>query len=57
MTQVTEIAPDLFRISTFVPEADLQFNQFVVRDDELLLALRDCAAVFRDVLGGRNHGA
>ena len=57
MTQVTEIAPDLFRVSTFVPEADLQFNQFVVRDDELLLALRDCAAVFRDVLGGRNHGA
>ncbi len=50
MTQVTEIAPDLFRVSTFVPEADLQFNQFMVRDDEPLLALRDCAA-------GRNHGA
>src|SRR5438552_26567 len=37
MTQVTEVAPDLFRISTFVPEADLQFNQFLVRDDEPLL--------------------
>ena len=37
MTQVTEVAPDLFRISTFVPEADLTFNQFLVRDDEPLL--------------------
>ena len=34
---VTEIAPDLFRISTYVPEANLQFNQFLVRDSEPLL--------------------
>lgn len=37
MTTVTEIAPDVFRISTLVPELDLQFNQFLVRDDEPLL--------------------
>ena len=37
MTTVDEIAPDLFRISTFVPEANLHFNQFLVRDDEPLL--------------------
>ena len=37
MTTVSEIAPDLFRISTFVKEFDLQFNQFLVRDDEPLL--------------------
>lgn len=37
MTTVTEIAEDFFRISTFVPEADLQFNQFLIRDDEPLL--------------------
>jgi flavorubredoxin len=34
---VTEIAPDLYRISTFVPEINLQFNQFLVKDDEPLL--------------------
>jgi flavorubredoxin len=34
---ITEIAPDVFRLSLFVPEANLQFNQFLVRDDEPLL--------------------
>jgi len=34
---VTEIAPDLFRLSLFVPEMNIQFNQFLVRDDEPLL--------------------
>ena len=33
----TEVAPDIFRICTFFPEFNLQFNQFVVRDDEPLL--------------------
>ncbi len=37
MTTVTEIAADVFRISTLIPEFDLQFNQFLVRDDEPLL--------------------
>src|SRR2546427_7295278 len=37
MTTVSEIAPDVFRISTFVPDFNLQFNQFLVRDDEPLL--------------------
>lgn len=34
---VTEIAPDVYQIVTYVPEADLQFNQFLIRDDEPLL--------------------
>ena len=34
---ITEIAPNVYRLSLFVPEADLQFNQFLVRDDEPLL--------------------
>jgi flavorubredoxin len=34
---IEEIAPDLYRISTYVPEINLQFNQFLVRDDEPLL--------------------
>ena len=34
---VTEIAPDVFRISTFNPDYGIQFNQFVVRDEEPFL--------------------
>ena len=37
MTRVDEIAADIFRISTYVPDFNLQFNQFLVRDDEPLL--------------------
>lgn len=37
MTNITEIAPDIFRINTFIPEANLGFSQFLVRDDEPLL--------------------
>lgn len=37
MTSVDEVAPDLFRISTFIPDINLHFNQFLVRDDEPLL--------------------
>ncbi|MGZ6951436.1 MAG: oxygen-binding di-iron domain-containing protein [Acidimicrobiia bacterium] len=39
-TTVDEIAPDLYRISTFVPEigpTGFTFNQFLVRDDEPFL--------------------
>jgi flavorubredoxin len=36
-TTLHEIAPDVFRISTFVPQGNLQFNQFLVRDEEPLL--------------------
>ena len=34
---VTEIAPDVYRISTYVKEIDLQFNQFLVNDEQPLL--------------------
>jgi flavorubredoxin len=37
MTGVSEIAQDVFRISVFVPEINLQFNHFLVRDEEPLL--------------------
>ncbi len=36
-TIVTEIAADTFRISTFHPEFGIQFNQFLIRDDEPFL--------------------
>lgn len=37
MATIDEIAPDLFRIKIYVPELDMQFNHFLVRDDEPLL--------------------
>ncbi len=37
MTNVTEIAPDVYRISTYNENYRLQFNQFLVKDDEPLL--------------------
>ena len=36
-SRVTEISADIFQISVFVPEINLQFNQFLVKDDEPLL--------------------
>ena len=32
--RVDEVAPDLFRISAFHPDYGIQFNQFLIRDDE-----------------------
>jgi flavorubredoxin len=37
VTNITEIAPDIFRINTFIPESNLGFSQFLVRDEEPLL--------------------
>src|SRR5213593_1796821 len=53
MTQITEIAPDMYRISTFLPEVNLQFNQFLVRDEEPLLfhtGMRSLFPVVRDAV-------
>ena len=46
---ITEIAPDVFRLSLFIPEADLQFNQFLVRDDEPLLFHTGMRGIFPQV--------
>lgn len=48
-TRVDEIAPDLFRISTYLPKVRLQFNQFLVRDDEPLLYHAGMRRMFRHV--------
>ena len=37
MTAIDEIAPDLYRISTYNADGGLQFNQFLVRDAQPLL--------------------
>ena len=36
-TVVDEIAPDIFRLSTFISDANFMFNQFLVVDEEPLL--------------------
>ena len=33
-SNVMEIAPDIYRISTFHPDFGIQFNQFLIKDDE-----------------------
>lgn len=43
---ITEIAPDVYQIVTYVPEADLQFNQFLIKDDEPLLFHTGMNALF-----------
>ncbi|WP_187262571.1 oxygen-binding di-iron domain-containing protein [Pontibacter beigongshangensis] len=37
MTTITEIAPDIYRISAFVPEYNMQFNHFLIKDEEPML--------------------
>lgn len=43
---ITEIAPNVYRLSTYIPEIDLQFNQFLVKDDEPLLFHTGMKALF-----------
>lgn len=46
MATVTEIAPDVFRICTFIPEVNLGFSQFLVRDEQPLLFETGMRALF-----------
>ena len=53
MAKVTEIAPDIYRISIYAPRGDVQFNHFLVKDDEPLLfhtGLRGMHAEIREVV-------
>ncbi len=53
MAKTTEIAPDIYRISIYVEWADLQFNHFLVKDDEPLLfhtGLRGMHAELREAV-------
>jgi flavorubredoxin len=54
MSSICEVAPDIFRISTFIPEANLQFNQFLVRDEQPLLfhtGMRSLFPLVREAVG------
>jgi flavorubredoxin len=48
--KVDEIAPDLFKITTYVREIDLQFSQFLLRDDEPLLFETGMRSLFPNVV-------
>jgi hypothetical protein len=53
MAVTTEIAPNVYRISIFVPPANLQFNHFLVKDAEPLLyhtGLRGMHAEIREAV-------
>ena len=53
MQKIDEIASDVYRISIYVPEFDLQFNHFLVRDDEPLLfhtGLKSMFPLIRDAV-------
>jgi flavorubredoxin len=49
MTSISEIAPDLFRLSVYVPDFDMQFNHFLVRDEEPLLFHAGLKAMFPEL--------
>jgi len=49
MSNTTEIAPDIFRISIYAPWADLQFNHFLIRDQEPLLFHTGLRGMFTEV--------
>jgi flavorubredoxin len=54
-TKLDEIAPDVFRISTYDNRIKLQFNQFLVKDDEPLLfhtGMRSLFPQVRDAVAG-----
>jgi flavorubredoxin len=52
MYNLTEIAEDVYRISVFVPEFNLAFNHFLVKDDEPLLFHAGLRGMFPLVLEG-----
>lgn len=46
MTKIDEIAPDLYRISLYVPDFNMQFNHFLVMDEEPVLYHTGMRAMF-----------
>jgi hypothetical protein len=51
-TKVTEIARDTHRISTLHPDFGIQFNQFIIRDDEPFLMHTGYRGMFQATLEG-----
>ena len=49
MARIDEIAPNVFRISILAPQFNLQFNHFLVRDDDPLLFHTGYKAMFPEL--------
>lgn len=49
MFRLSEIAPEVYRISVFVPKINLAFNHFLVKDEEPLLFHAGLRGMFPDV--------
>jgi flavorubredoxin len=49
-TEVTEIAPDIFRIASFIPQRPVTFIQFLIRDEKPLLFHTGFKVLFPDTL-------
>ena len=49
MAHVTEIAPDVYRISIYAEFAQLQFNHFLIKDDEPLLYHTGLRGMFPEI--------
>jgi flavorubredoxin len=49
MARIDEIAPDLYRLSIYAPQFDLQFNHFLINDDEPLLFHTGMRRMFPEV--------
>lgn len=49
MAKVTEIAPNVYRISVYAARGDLQFNHFLIRDAEPLLFHTGLRGMFPEV--------
>ena len=53
MPVITEVAPNLYRFSVYVPEANIQFNSFLAKDEEPLLfhaGLKGMFPLFREAV-------
>ena len=51
-SKVSEIARDIYRISTFHPDYGIQFNQFLIRDEEPFLMHTGFKKMFSSTLEG-----
>ena len=54
MVKTSEIAPNVYRFSIFVPEFNLQFNHFLIKDDEALLFHAGMKQMFPELLEAVN---
>ncbi len=52
MATVTEIAPDLYRLTAYNSQADFQFSSFLVKDDEPVLYHTNLRGFFADIRDG-----